>query len=378
MDSSHSSHGQDTNARRQAAVSGLAVVGFVALILIGIATAIYAASFIPKALSRLGSANVYLSTLNGSENNPGVVAVNPSEPAPTTPTPAATTTAPVVAPTPTQPAATPTYTYTQPTYQTIAVPQPYYGRPDLVTNILSVGYLRRTGDTNSYVADDRVPSGYQGAVRFSIANRGTDVSGTWNFAARLPSTSDSNYRSGTQRSLNPGDSIIFTLGFDGSDRGQNTIRVTADSTDRVSESNENNNEDTESIYFNGSSSSSNRDYDSDGNYCRYGTYYQNGRYRCESSSTTSNNARDYDSNGNYCRYGTYYQNNRYYCDSQNSSTSNVYDSFGNLCRTNVRVYQNGVYTCDTTSSYNNGRDYDSNGNYCRYGTYYSNNRYYCQ
>ncbi len=345
MDSTHITQREDSGAGRKAAVSGLAIVGFVALILIGIATAIYAASFIPKALSRLGSANVYLSTQNGGADG-GIVAVNPGEPAPTvTPSSPATTTAPAPVVVTTSPAPVqqpPTYTYRQPTYQT--VPQPYYGRPDLVTSILSVGYLRRSGDTSSYIPDDQVPAGYQGAIRFSIANRGTDVSGTWNFAARLPSTSDSNYRSGTQRSLSPGDSIVFTLGFDGTDRGRSDIRITADSTDRVSESNENNNEDSETIYLGGSS--------------------------------TSNTTRDYDSNGNYCRYGTYYQNGWYYCDSQNTSINRTYDSFGNLCATSVRVYQNGIYTCDSATNYGS-RDYDSNGNYCQYGTYYSSGRYYC-
>jgi hypothetical protein len=390
MQASQDSHGHDANTGRKAAVSGLAIVGFVALIVIGIATAIYAASFIPKALSRLGSANVYLGAQDGATQTDGIIPVNPREEAPTAVSYGTTTTtapvssaapvstyAPAAAP---KPVPAPVYypTYTQPTYQQVAVPQ-YYGRPDLVATILSVGYLRRDGDTNSYIADDTVPSGRQGAVRFSVANRGGEPTGTWNFSARLPSDSDSNYRSGTQRSLNPGDSIIFTLGFDSSDHGRNTIRVTADSNDRVSESNESNNEDTETIYLDGSSSSSSsdRDYDSDGKYCRYGTYYQNGRYRCETSSSATNDSRDYDSNGSYCRYGTYYQNGRYYCDSQNSSNdSGVYDSFGNYCRSGSRVYQNGIYTCDSTTSY--GSDsYDSNGNYCRYGTYYSNNRYYC-
>lgn len=374
-------HGTSGTTTRRAAVGGLAVVGFVALILIGIATAIYAASFIPKALSRLGSANVYLSTL-GEGNENGLEVADPQNPndygaAPTSvPLSPATTTAPA----PTQPTTyTPparTPTYTQPTYTVVPTTPSYYGLPDLVTTIDSVGYLRRSGDTNSYVADDRVPSGYQGAVRFTVANRGTDVSDSWTFSARLPSDSDSTYRSGTQRALKPGDRIVFTLGFDSSDDGRETIRIEADQNDRINESNESNNEDTASIYLNGSSSrNSDRDYDSNGRYCQYGTYYSNGRYYCENNSNTSN--RDYDSNGNYCRYGTYYSNGRYYCESSSSSSNQYYDSNGRYC-TYGTYYSNGRYYCE--SAYGRDRDddeYDSNGRYCQYGTYYSNGRYYC-
>lgn len=343
--------GHNESQTRKAAVGGLAVVGFIALILIGIATAIYAATYLPKAISKLGAANVYLSSLvqPGSTDDGQLQAVNPPstvyEPAPT-----ATTSLPIytpaqpTTPTPTTggpsytPAPTPTYTRVP-----VVVTPTYYGLADLITTITSVGYLRNNGDTNSFVAANSVPRGYQGAVRFVVANRGTNISDSWSFEARLPGTNGT-YRSATQRSLKPGDSIVFTMGFDSSESGSETIRIEADANDRVNESNESNNTDTETIRLNGSSSnSSDREYDSNGNYCRYGTYYQNGRYYCESSSSSDNND-DYDSNGNYCRYGTYYQNGRYYCDSSNN-------------------YDDG--------------DYDSNGNYCSYGTYYSNGRYYC-
>lgn len=377
------SHGTNQSQTRKAAVGGLAVVGFVALILIGIATAIYAATFIPKALSRLGSANVFLSTQDGNED--GLVVANPNGPtdqgaAPTSvPLSGATTTAPAPSytppaqPTPTYTAPRPTYTSPTPTYQVIT--PTYSGRADLVTTINSVGYLRRSGDTSSYIVADTVPSGYQGAVRFTIANRGGNTTGSWTFEAKLPSDSDSTYRSSSQRSLKPGDSLVFTLGFDGSDSGRSTIRIEADQNDRVDESNESNNTDSATIYLNGGRSSRDNDsYDSNGNYCRYGTYRSGNRYYCESSDS-NRDSRDYDSNGNYCRYGTYYQNGRYYCDTSSGSSS-VYDSFGNLCRSGVRTYQNGIYTCDnnTNGSY---YSYDSNGDYCAYGTYYQNGRYYC-
>ena len=364
MESNH-----DSSQTKKAAVGGLAVVGFIALILIGIATAIYAASFLPKAIGKLSSANVYLSGLvQPNDNNNTLQAVQPTtpfvdSPAPTSiPLSPATSTSsllpteqPTTVPTYTPPATQPTKpVYTAPatpTYTRVQVPSTpnYYGLADLVTTITGVGYLRTNGDTNSFIAASTVPSGYQGAVRFVIANRGTNVSPSWDFRASLPGAGNSSdYRSDSQRSLKPGDSIVFTMGFDSTTRGSDTVRIEADSSDRISESNESNNVATQTIYLNGNSntnSNSNRDYDSNGTYCRYGTYYQNGRYYCETSSSNRNND-EYDSNGNYCRYGTYYQNGRYYCES---------------------------------SSSNNDRDYDSNGNFCPDGAYYSysNNRYYC-
>lgn len=334
----------DSTQSRKAAVGGLAVVGFIALILIGIATAIYAASFLPKAFSRLSTANVYLSSITQPNDNNQLEAVNPNTNAPTSIplSPATTTTTTVVStptPTYTQPTQTvvkPTPVYTQPTYRVVpvATTQNYYGLPDLTTVITSVGYLRNSGDTNSYVIADAVPSGYTGAVRFVVSNRGTNTTGSWYFEAELPGAgNNSNYRSDSQRSLAPGDSIVYTLGFDSTTRGRDTVRVEADPNDRIDESSEGNNTDTESIYLNGGNSNSNNSgsYDSNGNYCRYGTYYQNGRYYCETSNN-NNNSSSYDSNGNYCSYGTYYSNNRYYCNSSsnnNSNNSSHYDSNGN-------------------------------------------------
>lgn len=387
METTHTTSGQTT---KRAAVGGLAVVGFIALILIGIATAIYAASYLPKAFSRLSTANVYLSGLNQpNDGNNQLQAVDPNQQnatssAPTSvPLSPATTTA-VYTPAPTTPAPAPapkpTYTppvYTPPTYQVVTVPSTpsYYGLADLVTTITSVGYLRVKGDTSTFVSANTVPSGYGGAVRFVVANRGTNTSNPWNFRAQLPTSgNDSDYRSPNQRSLNPGDSIVFTLGFDGTSRGSGTVRIEADSNDNVRESNENNNTATASIYMNGGStySSSNTDtYDSNGNYCVAGTSYSNGRYYCNGGIST------YDSNGNTCSHGTYYQNGRYYCQTTNSNTSS-YDSNGNYCSYGTYT-SNGRTYCETSTNTSNGNSssYDSNGNYCSYGTYYQNGRYYC-
>ncbi|MDB5195412.1 MAG: hypothetical protein JWO84_596 [Parcubacteria group bacterium] len=388
---------------KRAAVGGLAVVGFIALILIGIATAIYAASFLPKAFSRLSTANVFLSSASTPNdtntlqpvNNPSVVVGTSSAPTSIPLSPAPTTTVPpaYTAPTPTTPAytapATPTYVAPKPaqvvpTYTVVQVPQNYYGLPDLVTTITSVGYLRNSGDTTSFVAATAVPNGYQGAVRFVVANRGTGVSNSWTFSANLPSASNSNYTSSYQRSLNPGDSIVFTLGFDGTSNGNGTIRITADANNNVQESNENNNTDSASIYVNGTNYGTNNygsgSYDSNGQYCSGGTYYSGGRYYCNTYSNTTTSNGSYDSSGTYCQYGTYVTAGRTYCQSSSIANGNSthYDSNGNYCSFGT-YYQTGRYYCSGpySNSNTNSATYDSNGQYCSAGTYYSNGRTYC-
>ena len=372
---------------RRAAMNGLAVVGFVALILIGIATAIYAATFLPKALSKLSTANVFLSSIGNTNNNqlqavPSSIPVT-NTPAPTTipvspaPTPVTTTPTPVVTtptvPTVTTPTVTPapvTPTYTKPVYQVVTVPasQNYYGLPDLTVHIVSVGYLRTYGDTSSYTTSSYVPQGYEGAIRFVVGNSGTNSVSNWNFEARLPtSDSSSYYRSSTQRALNPNDSITFTLGFDNGNIGNSrTVSVTVDPNNGVSESNEGNNTDSSSIDIRGNSNGNNNSsqYDSNGNYCSYGTYYSNGRTYCNSSSNSNNSSNNsqYSSSGQYCVYGTYYQAGNYYCSATSNNNSSRYDSNGAYCSYGT-YYSNGRYYCSTNSSYNSGCYYSTGGAY---------------
>jgi hypothetical protein len=51
------------NPARHAAINGLAIVGFIALLVAGIALAIYSARFLPKTASRIGAAAVSLSSV---------------------------------------------------------------------------------------------------------------------------------------------------------------------------------------------------------------------------------------------------------------------------------------------------------------------------
>lgn len=228
---------------RQTAINGLAIVGFISLVLGGVLLAVYGARLVPETIARLSSA-VYLST---DEETPPVETPVEEEPVPepeepTTPepptTPPPSTGGPnIVAPPPTYYY---TYTYGQPRL---------YGLPDLTVTITEVGYLR-TSSTSSFREDNEVPEGERAAFRFVVRNIGTNISGQWRFRAELPTedSDDEEFHSPYQEGLMPGASKTFTLGFDNPDPGNNRrIEIEVDENNRVAESNERNNTDSETI-----------------------------------------------------------------------------------------------------------------------------------
>lgn len=217
---------------RQAAVNGLAVVGFVALILLGMSLAVYSARFVPEAVSRIGSAAVYLGSVFQSPPAPALSVV------PTAPTTiqfggtTATTTAPVA----TSTSATPTKpkpVATTAGQETSSVQQigggtaspTLYGLPDLAVTIDQIGYLATTS-AESFVASSTVPHGSRPAVVFTVKNTGTNISGIWSFSATIPTQTSYVYSSPNQQILRPGESIQFTLGFDQASPGSSkTISI---------------------------------------------------------------------------------------------------------------------------------------------------------
>ena len=231
---------------RQAAVNALAVVGFIVLIFIGMALAIYAATFVPAALSRVGSAAVFLSSqiFPSGDEEVDLVVVPPVETVPfgddgsevvatTTPTTTPATT------TPAQPRPGTPVTVVVP----IEVPASanYHGLSDLVIENIQTGYLT-SSNTGTFRASSRVPDGERGAVKFTIANRGTNVSGRFDFEVELPTTRGYTYHSKTQQSLRPGERIEYVMGFDQTREGDNRrIEISVDPDDDVTESNESNN-----------------------------------------------------------------------------------------------------------------------------------------
>lgn len=240
---------QDTktnSSTRTAATYGLAVVGFAALVGAGMWLAIYSARFVPEVVGRIGSAAVSLSAFFTPAPEASLSVVPPAST--TTPSggytsvPAATTTPVSTKPPakPVVPAPGPQTGVTVPLNGTAGAPV-LSGLPDLVTVITTTGYLA-TSSTSSFVASQTVPVGSRAAVQFTIKNVGTNATGVWRFSASIPTQTAFIYQSIPQQSLNPGDSIDYTLGFDQANRGANqTISVTADYEHTVLESNENNN-----------------------------------------------------------------------------------------------------------------------------------------
>ena len=239
---------QPMTPARQAAINGLAVVGFVALVATGIWLAIYSTRYVPTVVNRIGSAAVYLGSVFTPANEP-TLSVVPNLTASTTisfgnasSTVSTSTTPKVTVPVKSKPVATTpgqktggTYLIGSTTAQTLS------GQPDFVVNITAVGYLATTS-AESFIASSTVPSGSRPAVKFTIKNIGTNVAGQWRFSASIPTPSAYLYYSPFQQSLNPGDSIDYTLGFDQAIAGSNKmISVTANFDRAIGESNTNNN-----------------------------------------------------------------------------------------------------------------------------------------
>lgn len=239
---------------RRAAINGLAVVGFIALIIIGITLAIYSARFVPKAVSGIASAAVYLSShvipADKDNGTPSLSAVTATT---TLPIETATSTVPAtttpVVPAETKPEAPATNHTTGGTKTTTVITYPstprtpsLYGLPNLSIVLIDNGYLTNGNDTSSFKASHTVPAGQVEALKFDIVNTGTNASGNFDFKALLPTDSTYTFYSGAQDSLNPGDKVEYVISFDRARVGKDQqINLTVDADNHVAESNENDN-----------------------------------------------------------------------------------------------------------------------------------------
>ncbi len=239
------------NPAKSAAVNALATVGFIALLIIGITLAIYAARYVPAAVSKLAgfgnnsntpsSLNVVSSTTTIPFSDNGTVLTQTT----TTIPPISVTggmseSAPATQPV-SIPVTTGTYGNTSSASAPASHPRAPHGLSDLSVTIIATGYLA-SDSTDSFVSASIIPPGARPAVKFSIANKGTNVTGPWGFLAQIPTFNGSVFSSPVEPSLNPGDHTVFTLGFNQAIPGPaQTITVVADPNNQVSESNEGNN-----------------------------------------------------------------------------------------------------------------------------------------
>jgi len=228
---------------RRAAYNVLAVVGFITLVGASLWLAAYSTRYVPTVINRIGSAAVYLGSVFTPSPEP-LLSVVPTPTASTTipfstasSTKTNTTSKPVEKQAPTAGTKTDSVVPISGTNTTTSL----FGYPDLIITIDAVGYLA-TSSTDSFVTTTTVPGGNRPAVKFTIKNAGTNVTGSWRFSASIPAQTAYVYQSQYQQSLAPGDSIAYTLGFDLANRGvDQTISISVNPDRSVLESNTENN-----------------------------------------------------------------------------------------------------------------------------------------
>jgi len=222
-----------TDEKKKTTRESVAIIGFIVIAILGMAIAVYAARFVPSAISGLAGAGAYVSNLFILEDgtNDPVIVDEPVVDEPVTPEPVTPEPDPVPpTPAPTKPVA-----------------PAYYGLSDLTVNITTVGYCT-TGAQNSLVPSNTVPRGARyGGVRFTVTNIGTNFSGTWAYEVETAaSPSESIERFGS--TIAPGGIAIGTVCFPrGTRENDGEVTVTVDSRNSVLETNERNNEDSERL-----------------------------------------------------------------------------------------------------------------------------------
>ncbi len=118
---------------------------------------------------------------------------------------------------------------------------------DLVITSMQVGRI----SGNRFVEDDEIDSDDTAAVRFVVKNEGGESTGSWRFEIdNLPYNNQDSYRSSSQRSIQPGQSLELIIDLDNIDDGRYSIRVEVDSDDDVDEERENNNTKSETLEVN--------------------------------------------------------------------------------------------------------------------------------
>lgn len=243
-----------TPPNRKVVVDTLAVVGFIALIGASMWLAVYSTRFVPGVVNRIGGAAVYLGSVFTPAPEPSLSVVSTpvasttisfGEASSTVST--STTTTTIVTTTPPPKAVPPTLGPTSSAYPPIRgtpttgatdMVTPY-GLPDFTVTVDAVGYLMTGNDTSSFTVGSPVPTGKLPAVMVTVANIGTNWTGTWSMSASFPATSN---KFGSLVSIAPGGSNSYILSADRANAGTNQpVTIIVDSDNTVPEQNENNN-----------------------------------------------------------------------------------------------------------------------------------------
>jgi len=254
----------------------------------------------------------------------------------------ATTTPPTTKPPVNNPPSNPGYTIiTAPRVPVL------FGFPDLTVKILEVGTINKV--TGVFTATTYITTADRVAVKFEVLNAGTNTAANWRFNASLPLEPYYLYPASIQPILNPGDKIIYTLGFDGiQNRSINQFSVIVDPDNMVQESNELNNTATRNITLNQGGQTGTIYLPISGASCfpLTGTYYS-----CTYNNVTYTNC--------------YTFGNGFYCQNTTNTGSTINLPFGSSCYTSGI---NSAYSC-SYNGVNYSNCYVTNTGY----TCYNNN-----
>lgn len=122
------------------------------------------------------------------------------------------------------------------------------GDIDLELTILATGILDRSRN-REFVERDEVDGNDTVAVKFQVKNIGTKSSGEWWYRAELPTDSGFTYDSEEQLELKPGERMEFVLAFTDieDDRGTAEVEIEIDPSRDLDESSRSNNRETVEI-----------------------------------------------------------------------------------------------------------------------------------
>lgn len=248
----------DTPLKR-ASVAGLAVVGFVALVIVGLWLALWVAQLLTGP-GGLGAVATYV----GSWFSPGPSSTLAVVPSGTTTIPfgggEGTSTSAMASSTPaTTTPAKPAHTATGPApvyYRTVETTYPvpgatripagtsnptYSGLPDLAVSLVNPGYVDSSG---TFHASSTISSSDELAAEILVVNLGTNKSGPWTIKVTVPTSSNGAFtHTETMDSLDPNQPVTIDLRLSaGHPRsGTNDITVEVDPDNKIAESNEANN-----------------------------------------------------------------------------------------------------------------------------------------
>ena len=120
------------------------------------------------------------------------------------------------------------------------------GAANLSIEIIDVGIINES--TNVFQHATSVSQNMRAGTVFDVTNRGGVASQPWVFRALLP-VANGNFRSDTQDPLAPGSKVRFTIGFkDLTNAGNNSIIITVDPDNQLSDADRTNNTASTSIY----------------------------------------------------------------------------------------------------------------------------------